>query len=107
VVIKHTSRFLALVFLCAGCGFIRARNDLEQSKVVYKECLNQHPQDGGQCDGLRRAYEVDLQAYQSIFDSIRHTSSVLSTGRAERANNNQPFHCTPDFVGGMDCTPGE
>ena len=58
----------------AGCGVaakVNARHDMEASKVAYKACLAEHRQDVPACDGLRRAYEADLSAYQATSAALR------------------------------------
>jgi len=56
------------ILLFSGCGIaanIRARNDVENSKAEYKDCLKQHPDDLSKCDALKRAYEADLEYWRS------------------------------------------
>jgi hypothetical protein len=57
-----------------GCGItakVRARDEMEQSKAAYKQCLTQHPQDPSQCEGARRAFEADMAAYRATSSGIR------------------------------------
>jgi len=64
----------ALAVLLSGCGIaakVNARQDMEASKVAYKACLVQHGQDATACDGLRRAYDADLSAYQATSAALR------------------------------------
>ena len=72
---------LLLMVICAGCGIaakVRARNDMENSKTAYKQCLQQHLNDLEQCEGLKRAYEADLKAYKATSNGVRpgHTTSL-------------------------------
>jgi hypothetical protein len=67
-----------LPVLLTGCGVaakVNARNDLEQSKAAYKECLAQHPQDVRACEGLRMSYETDLQTYKAMSSGIQPGSN--------------------------------
>ncbi len=52
--------------VAAGLARERARNDLEQSKAAYKECLQQHPDDASACEVLQKIYEADLQALRAL-----------------------------------------
>ena len=64
---------LAAFVLC-GCGVaakVNARNDMEQSKTAYKQCLVQNSTEPRVCDGLKQAYEADLQAYRATSAGIR------------------------------------
>ncbi len=57
---------LLTVATVAGCGVVakvNARNDMEQSKAVYKNCLAQNPQNVSACEGYRLSYEADLKAF--------------------------------------------
>jgi hypothetical protein len=68
-----------LLATISGCGItakVRARDDMEQSKVAYKECLGQHSQDPNQCEGLRRAYEADIAAYRATSSGVRSGAVV-------------------------------
>lgn len=59
---------LILAPTLAGCGIaatVRAREDMEQSKSAYKQCLGQHSQDPSQCTALRQAFEADMAAYRA------------------------------------------
>lgn len=67
-----------LVF--ASCGIaakVNARNDLEQSKAAYKECLSQHVNETNQCAGQREANQTDLQTYETMSRGIRPGPSVF------------------------------
>jgi len=58
---------LIVTFSLTGCGIaakVNARNDMEQSKVAYKACLAEHPQDVSFCKGAKAAYEADMQSVQ-------------------------------------------
>jgi hypothetical protein len=64
------------ILLFSGCGIaadIRARNDVEDSKAAYKDCLKQHPDDLSKCDAPKKAYEADLEYYRS---RKSHTGTV-------------------------------
>ncbi len=59
----------AVLLVLSGCALAardRARNDLEQSKAAYKECLQQHPDDASACEVLQKIYEADLQALRAL-----------------------------------------
>lgn len=66
---------IALAVMLNGCGVVakvNARQDMEASKVSYKACLLQHPQDYiGSCEAARISYEVDAGAYRSMSAGIR------------------------------------
>ena len=67
--------------LTSGCGVaskVNARNDMEASKMAYKRCLEQNPNDPSKCEALRRAYEADMQAYRETSKGIRpgHVISI-------------------------------
>lgn len=55
-----------IVFLVSGCGFVRAKQNLEESSANYKECLKANPTDTSKCAGLKEIYEVDRNAYDSM-----------------------------------------
>ena len=50
---------------CAITAEMRAREDMEQSKAAYKQCLGQYSQDPNHCEALKRAYEADITAYRA------------------------------------------
>ena len=59
----------AALLVLAGCGSIarhEARNEMEQSKAAYKECLRNHPADTSACGALREVFEVDLRAFRAL-----------------------------------------
>ncbi len=59
----------AVLIVLAGCAAVardKARNDLEQSKAAYKECLQQHLDDASACEALQKIYEADLQALRAL-----------------------------------------
>jgi hypothetical protein len=75
---------LAVCMLASGCGIaakVNARNDLEQSKAEYKECLHQNPQNISACEALRTAYETDLKTFNVMSSGIQqgHNSTVHIT----------------------------
>ena len=62
--------FLAL----SGCGIeakIDARNDMQQSKLNYKNCLANNPSDPKACESTRLAYEADIRAYKAMSAGIQ------------------------------------
>jgi outer membrane biogenesis lipoprotein LolB len=68
------------MLLLSSCGIaanIRARNDVENSKAEYKDCLKQHPDDLSKCDALKKAYEADLE-YWSARTRIGQPSGTLT-----------------------------
>ena len=65
------------LFGCGGVAAIRTmRNDMENSKAAYTQCLQQHPNDLSQCEELRRIYEADLKAYRALCDAIRPADTI-------------------------------
>jgi hypothetical protein len=56
---------------CAGMAIIRARNDLEQSKAQYKDCLQHYADAVERCEGVRRSYEADLKVYQATTRALQ------------------------------------
>lgn len=59
----------AVLIVLAGCGVVasnRARNDLEQSKAAYKQCLQQHLDDASACEALQKIYQADLQVFRAL-----------------------------------------
>jgi hypothetical protein len=67
--------FAFIVFMAiSGCAIsakVRARNELESSKTAYKSCLQQHPSDPSQCEGLKQAYEADLESFKAMSDALK------------------------------------
>jgi|GEM_PF-2431896 hypothetical protein len=60
---------LVLVVSLAGCGIaakVSARNDMEQSKAAYKNCLAGNLQTPSNCEGYRLSYEADMKAYRAM-----------------------------------------
>jgi hypothetical protein len=50
-----------------GCGTTakaQARNYIENYRAAYEKCLQQYPYDPFKCEGLKRAFEADLEAYR-------------------------------------------
>jgi hypothetical protein len=69
---------ITIPFLSA-CGIqakVNARNDLEQSKTAYKECLIQHADDANKCAALRTIYQTDLQTYEAMSRGTRTGPSI-------------------------------
>jgi len=70
---------VAAIPLLSACGVaakVSARNDLEQSKAAYKQCLTQHSDDANKCSALRTAYQTDLQTYEAMSRGIRTGPSI-------------------------------
>jgi hypothetical protein len=70
------SLFLALILAASvtGCGIaakMRARDDMEESKVAYKQCLRQHSQDLPQCEAFKRVFEADMATYRATSSGMR------------------------------------
>jgi hypothetical protein len=68
---------VVLISVLAGCGVaakVRARNDMEVSKAAYKECLRREK---AECEGLRQAYDADLQAYRATSNALRNGPMVV------------------------------
>ncbi len=69
-----TAYLVVAISILPGCGIaakVRARNDMEDSKAAYKKCLQQHPENPSKCEGWRRAYEADLEAYRLTIEGVR------------------------------------
>lgn len=65
---------LILATALNGCGIaakVRARDEMEQSKAAYKQCLVQHPQDPSQCETTRRVFETDMAVYRATSAGVR------------------------------------
>lgn len=70
---------VAAIAVGAGCGIVAAnsaRQDMESSKVAYKDCLQKHPSDTAACEGARLAYEADLRAYRATSSSLKQGTTV-------------------------------
>jgi hypothetical protein len=66
--VGHLTIILSVVSL-SGCGIeakINARNDMQQSKLNYKNCLANNPSDPKACESTRLAYETDIRAYKTL-----------------------------------------
>lgn len=64
-------RCLLLCFVLAGCtSAISLRNDMQQSKVAYKNCLeaNDNPK---LCEKERLIFNADVDAYSTVGTSKR------------------------------------
>jgi hypothetical protein len=86
--IKIVTVCVCVCVLLSGCGIaakVNARNDLEQSKAAYKDCLSQHPDDIPACAGLHTAYEADLNTYRAMTAGVQpgtnNTMKVNSTSQ--------------------------
>ncbi len=67
----------------SGCGIaakIQSRDDMMAAKSAYTDCLANNPQNPGACEGLRLAYQADLQAYDATSAGMRpgYTFSVIN-----------------------------
>lgn len=79
---KKVIAVLLLATSLAGCGIaakVDARNDMMQSRQLYKSCLIQNPSNPAACAGLKAAYQADMQAY-------RATSAGIMRGRNDTVN---------------------
>jgi hypothetical protein len=68
----------------ADCGVaakVNARNEMEASKAIYKDCLARNPQNLSACEASRLSYEADMKAY-------RATSAGIQPGRNDTINLN-------------------
>jgi hypothetical protein len=70
-----------LALLTAGCGIAtmqQCRTDMMRSKDAYDACLRAHPSDPNICEGLRKAYDADLRAYEATRAGLNpgHTISI-------------------------------
>jgi outer membrane biogenesis lipoprotein LolB len=70
------SAAIPLLSACGVAAKVNARNDLEQSKTAYKQCLAQHADDESKCTASRAAYLADLQTYEALSRGIRSAPSV-------------------------------
>jgi hypothetical protein len=69
----HLTIVLAVLAL-SGCGIeakIDARNDMQQSKLNYKNCLANNPSNPQACESTRLAYEADIRAYRTMSAGIQ------------------------------------
>lgn len=60
---------IACVVALSGCGaprMMRAADDMEASKAAYKACLTENPSEPSNCEGLRLAYEADVEALNAV-----------------------------------------
>jgi hypothetical protein len=66
--VGHLTIILSILAL-SGCGIgakIDARNDMQQSKLNYKNCLANNPSGPKACESTRLAYEADIRAYKTL-----------------------------------------
>lgn len=49
---------------CRAGSVIQAREDMQNSKSAYKQCLAANFQDPDKCESAKRIYEADLAVYQ-------------------------------------------
>jgi hypothetical protein len=64
---------VAVFMTLAGCGVIAkidARNDYQQSRAAYKQCLAENQSDPAACDARRLAMEADERAYNNFTAGI-------------------------------------
>jgi hypothetical protein len=69
----HLTNVLSVLAL-SGCGIgakIEARNDVQQSKLNYKNCLANNPSSPQACESTRLAYEADIKAYRVMSAGIQ------------------------------------
>lgn len=67
--------FFTLTIPFVGCALaakIRARDDMEASKVDYKNCLRANSETPQKCDSLKAMYEADLKAYRQTTNAMRN-----------------------------------
>lgn len=66
---------ISLLFLsgCAVANKMKAQSDMVNSKDAYKSCLIANPDNPDKCEGLRRAYEADLQANKQVKNPFRRS----------------------------------
>lgn len=72
---------IALIFtlgticlMLGACGLaakINARNDMTTSKEQYKNCLIKHSSNPSACEGLKLAYNADMNAFRATSAGIR------------------------------------
>ena len=75
----RTIVFVAIILTFSACGVaakIDARNDLEQSKIAYKQCLNENSNATDKCAAQKEVYRTDLQAYEALSRGIRNGPSI-------------------------------
>jgi hypothetical protein len=71
--VGHLTIILSVLAL-TGCGIgakIEARNDMQQSKLNYKNCLTNNPSDPKTCETTKLAYEADIRAYKTLSAGIQ------------------------------------
>ena len=56
---------MAFSISCGVAARVKARNEMEDSKMAYKACLQQNLDDPSKCEALKRAYDADLKAYRA------------------------------------------
>lgn len=65
--IKHI--FMLCILLISGCGIARqqkAAEDMSQSKIAYKDCLNKNQNTPNKCDAQKSAYEADVRDWDAV-----------------------------------------
>jgi predicted small secreted protein len=62
--------------LSNGCVTAKAGQDMENSRIAYKKCLEEHPDDPDKCEALRRAFEADLNAYRATSPGITSHGAI-------------------------------
>lgn len=65
---------VAALMTLAGCGIVAkvdARNDYQQSRAAYKECLADNQSNPAACEARRLAMEADERAYNNLAAGIQ------------------------------------
>jgi hypothetical protein len=53
--------------LVGGCtSAVTLRNDMQNSKIAYKSCLESNPGNSKACETQRLMFQADVDAYSSI-----------------------------------------
>jgi hypothetical protein len=77
--VKSIALALIVANFASACGVaakINARDDLEQSKAAYKQCLIQNAEEPNRCAALRTVYQTDLQTYEAMSRGVRTGPSI-------------------------------
>lgn len=62
---------------CAVAAKVRARNEMEESKAAYKECLRKHPDDISACEAFGKMYEADLKAFRATSGALKENGGTV------------------------------
>ncbi len=60
---------ILLTIFLLGCQLgthMRVTKEMEESRVAYKECLEDHASDPSACVSLKEAYYADVKAFRAL-----------------------------------------